>query len=88
MKKEEWRQSGVPSKPGVYMFLKDGKILYVGKAANLADRTRSYFSSNLEFERGAHISKMVREADKLNWRETGSALEAVILEANLIKKYQ
>ncbi len=70
------------------MFLKDGKILYVGKAANLADRTRSYFSSNLEFERGAHISKMVREADKLNWRETGSALEAVILEANLIKKYQ
>lgn len=64
------------------------KILYIGKATSLKDRVRSYFSPDLIETRGAHIVDMVFKADDIKWTETDSVLEALILEANLIKKHQ
>lgn len=79
----------MPDKPGVYFFL-DGnkKPIYIGKATSLRDRTRSYFGKDLIGTRGPLILDMVFKAKGLKWQETDSVLEALILEANLIKKYQ
>ncbi len=79
----------LPTAPGVYFFHdKDGGILYIGKATNLRDRTRSYFSSDLIKTRGPHLVDMVFKSDTVSWQETASVLEALILEANLIKRHQ
>ncbi len=74
-------------KPGVYFFKKGKTILYIGKATSLRDRTRSYFSKDLIVTRGPMILDMVVQADKVDWQETDSVLEALILEAELIKKH-
>jgi len=81
--------TSMPNTPGVY-FWRDaqGTILYIGKATSLKDRVLSYFASDLVHTRGAHIVDMVFRADHVTWQETSSVLEAVILEANLIKTYQ
>lgn len=78
----------LPDEPGIYMFRKGRKILYIGKATSLRDRVRSYFAKDLPETRGLHIQKMVEDADNLTWQEAGSVLEALILEANLIKRHQ
>ncbi len=79
--------SGIPSKPGVYVF-KDlrQKVLYVGKAKNLRTRIKSYFqkSSGLDVRKEA----MVKEVKDLTYIVTGNELEAFVLEANLIKQYK
>ncbi len=64
------------------------QVLYIGKATSLRDRTKSYFSKDLIETRGPLILEMVFKADGLKWQETDSVLEALILEANLIKKHQ
>lgn len=74
--------------PGVYFFKKGKEILYIGKATSLRDRVKSYFSNDLISTRGPLILDMVFFADKIDYIETGSVLEALILEASLIKKYQ
>jgi len=72
-----------PKGPGVYIF-RDGKVpLYVGKAIDIQDRLRSYTDP-----RTTHIRNMVEKADNLGHRETEDEKEALLLEANLIKKYQ
>ncbi|MFA5840953.1 MAG: GIY-YIG nuclease family protein [Candidatus Paceibacterota bacterium] len=78
----------LPDKPGVYFFLKNGEILYIGKATSLKDRVKSYLGKDLIETRGPILVDMVFKADKIDWQETDSVLEALILEANLIKKYQ
>ncbi len=79
----------LPDCPGVYLFLdSDNKPLYIGKATSLRDRVRSYFSLDLVYVRSALVQKVVDESDSIEWIETDSALEALILESNLIKKYQ
>ena len=84
----------LPDNPGVYFFFKGKDILYIGKATSLRDRVKSYFPSTtlgigrLLDSRGPMILDMVTLADNLKWQETDSVLEALILEANLIKKYQ
>jgi excinuclease ABC subunit C len=88
MKKNFLKNLNLPDKPGVYFFLKEGRILYIGKATSLKDRTKSYFSKDLINTRGPLIVDMVFKADELKWQETDSVLEALILEANLIKKHQ
>lgn len=78
-----------PEVPGVYIWKdKQGKILYIGKATSLRDRVRSYFSPDVIKTRGAHIVDMVFKAQTVTYQETMNALEALILEANLIKKYK
>ncbi len=79
----------MPDTPGVYFFLdKRKKVLYIGKATDLKSRVRSYFASDLHKTRGPIITKMVEKAASIDWRETDSVLEALILEANLIKTYK
>jgi len=76
----------LPAGPGVYLF-KDGRgnVIYVGKAANLRSRVRSYFgrsSSALTRTR-----RLVAQIEDLEFLVTGSEQEALILECNLIKRY-
>lgn len=74
----------IPKKPGVYLFKdKKGNVLYVGRAANLKNRISNYFSQRLE----PRIQEMVNLSFKIETKTTDNLLEAIILEANLIKKY-
>lgn len=89
MLKEELKKAKLPDKPGVYRFLDaKGGIMYIGKATSLADRVRSYFANDLLHTRGKHIVDMVTLAKSVKYTETDSVLEAVILEASLIKEHQ
>jgi excinuclease ABC subunit C len=84
MKPEQLRS--LPAKPGVYLFKdKEGKIIYVGKAANLNSRVRSYFGapSILSFK----IQRLVSKIQDFEFVVTSSEQEALILECNMIKKY-
>ncbi len=87
MNSQMLKKKGLPSKPGVYFFLKDKEIIYIGKATSLRDRTRSYFSKDLIATRGPAVLDMVVQSDNIKWQETDSVLEALILESNLIKKH-
>src|SRR3989338_905295 len=78
----------LPDKPGVYFFRRGKNILYIGKATSLRDRTKSYFGKDLISTRWPMIPDMVFKANKIDWQITDSVLEALILEANLIKKHQ
>lgn len=84
----QYKKIEIPKKPGVYFFKKGEDILYIGKATNLAHRTNSYLQKNLMETRGPLIVKMVEDANILEWIETDSALEALILESFLIKQHQ
>jgi excinuclease ABC subunit C len=73
-----------PETPGVYIMKGvDGKVLYVGKAGNLRRRVSSYF----ERPHDARIATLVGKIHTIDYRLTDTALEALILEAELIKKY-
>ncbi len=78
----------LPTAPGVYFF-KDAreKVLYVGKATSLRDRVQSYFSADITKTRGPLIQKMLSLFSHVDFIKTDSVLEAIILEANLIKKF-
>jgi excinuclease ABC subunit C len=79
----------LPDTPGVYLFKNaSGKILYVGKATSLRDRVRSYLSRDISETRGPLIVQLMENARKVDYIQTDSVLEALILEANLIKKYK
>ena len=76
----------VPRKPGVYLFKDEkGLVLYIGKAKVLRDRVRTYFQkSNQTTPR--LISMMSRVVD-LEWIVTNNEVEALLVEANLIKEH-
>jgi len=88
MKLNSFKKYNLPDKPGVYLFFKGKDILYIGKATSLKDRVRSYFGKDLIDTRGPLLVDMVFKAENIEWIETPSVLEALILEANLIKKHQ
>ena len=74
----------LPKGSGVYSFISPkGVVLYVGKATSLKQRVSHYFDKGLE----PRIKEMVASAKELKTIETDTVLEALILEANLIKKY-
>jgi excinuclease ABC subunit C len=77
----------VPAKPGVYLF-KDiqGKTVYVGKAASLRNRLRSYLSPNANLS--PKLERLVARISDFETIVTDSEQEALILECNLIKKYR
>jgi len=83
----EQQLATLPTKPGVYLMhnLK-GQVIYVGKAINLANRVRSYFHASAQ--ENAKTRRLVAEIASLEWIITDSEVEALILEANLIKKYR
>lgn len=89
MTASDFRDAQLPDAPGVYRFVDAaGVILYIGRATSLRDRVRSYFSKDLVHDRGVAFVDMVVRADHIEWTETSNVLEAVILEANVIKKFQ
>ena len=77
----------VPDAPGIYMMLdKNGDVLYIGKAVSLRSRVRSYFQ-----ESAAHhvrTAAMVERVVDVRTIVVTNEVEALILEANLIKRYQ
>ncbi len=80
--------SSLPDSPGVYLFMKGKDILYIGKATSLKDRVRSYFRPDIVATRSPLVSKMLSQFDAIDHIKTDSVLEALVLEANFIKKYQ
>lgn len=75
----------LPKKPGCYlMYNGDGEIIYVGKAKNLFNRVRSYFTGSHD----AKTTKLVANIVNFEYIITSSETEAYILEINLIKKHQ
>ena len=89
MKYAEVKKLKLPDAPGVYFFLNEKKkVLYIGKATSLKDRVRSYFSPDLVDTRSPLIEAMVEQAKKIDFIQTDSVLEALVLEARLIKKHQ
>lgn len=88
MKKSDLKKFKLIKDPGVYFFMKGKEILYIGKATNLTDRVKSYFSKDLIEKRGPMILDMVTQATSIKQCKTDSVLEALILESNLIKKHQ
>lgn len=77
----------LPDKPGVYMH-KDrlGNIIYVGKAISLKNRVRQYFQSKKNMP--PKVRSMVENIAEFEYITTGSEMEALILECNLIKKHR
>lgn len=88
MKADYFKKNKLPDSPGVYFFLKGKEIIYIGKATSLRSRAKSYFGKDLIATRGPLLVDMVFKADTIDWQTTDSVLEALILEANLIKKHQ
>jgi len=82
MKKNDYKK--LPESPGVYI-MKDaaGRILYVGKAGNLRRRVSSYF----ERPHDIRIETLVAKIEEIEYEKTDTALEALILEAELIRKW-
>ncbi len=77
----------VPIDPGVYFF-KNNKndIIYIGKAKNIRNRVRSYFQKN-KYQTPKNISMIKRIVD-IEWIVVRNEVEALLTEANLIKKHQ
>ncbi|MBI4561955.1 MAG: excinuclease ABC subunit UvrC, partial [Candidatus Rokubacteria bacterium] len=77
----------LPDRPGIYQF-KDakGQIIYVGKAASLRTRVRSYFQESRA--RDPKTDALVQQIRELDYIVTDNELEALILESNLIKKHR
>ncbi|WP_332897545.1 excinuclease ABC subunit C [Haladaptatus sp. CMSO5] len=73
----------LPTEPGVYQFLAGGTTLYVGKAVNLRARVRSYADP-----RSYRIGQMVELAETIDYAVTDTETQALLLEANLIKRHQ
>ncbi len=76
----------LPENPGVYIMKNGaGTPIYIGKAVNLRSRVRSYFSDRHEDR--AQIPIMLQQLDSIEWIATNTESEALILEANLIRKH-
>lgn len=92
MERADLAKFELPDVPGVYLFTQGKgrakKILYVGKATSLRDRTRSYFDDDLIATRGPRIVDMVTLADGIQYETTPTVLEALVREAALIREHR
>lgn len=79
----------LPKKPGVYiMRAREGTVIYVGKAKNLADRVKQYFQDSNLYSRGWKLPSLLPLIWKIDYVTTASERDALVLEDKLIKKYQ
>lgn len=79
--------SAVPQKPGVYIFKNEKeRVIYVGKAKDLRNRLRSYFQKSTRLD--PRKETMVKNVKDFSYIATDNELEALALEANLIKQYR
>lgn len=80
----EIKLANLPTNPGIYQFKdKNGKIIYIGKAKNLRNRVRQYFTSKPVGPRLERMISLIRDVELIN---TDSEVESLILEMNLIKQ--
>ena len=89
MKSDDLRKKlhSFPNKPCVYLMKDDaGRVIYVGKAVNLGSRVRSYFHTSAG--QSPKIRRLIDRLHDLEFIVTDSELEALVLEANLIKKHR
>ena len=77
------RANDLPREPGVYLFESADDVLYVGKAVDLRSRVRSYADP-----RSQRIRRMIGAADGVDFAVTDTETQALLLEANLIKRHQ
>jgi excinuclease ABC subunit C len=78
------RAGELPNEPGIYQFeTDDGRVLYVGKAVAIRDRVRSYSDP-----RSDRIAAMIKRADTIDFAVTDTETQALLLEANLIKRHR
>jgi excinuclease ABC subunit C len=77
------RAAELPDEPGVYQFLAGDRVLYVGKAVSVRDRVRSYVDP-----RSDRIARMVAEAERIEPAVTDTETQALLMEANLIKRHR
>lgn len=83
---EEDALDGIPDRPGVYLFYGDQPMpLYIGKSIHLRQRISAHFSNDHRDAKDASLSRAIR---RLEWRETGGEIGALLLEARLIKTLQ
>jgi excinuclease ABC subunit C len=79
--------SSIPDAPGSYQFLDaEGRVLYVGKAKSLRQRVASYFQSPAGL--APRVAQMVAAAERVEWIQVGSDVEAFMLEYSLIKEHR
>lgn len=77
----------IPDAPGVYLMVgRDGDILYIGKAVSLRPRVRSYFQEGAVHH--PRTAAMVEKVSEVRTIVVTNEIEALILEANLIKRHQ
>ncbi len=77
----------LPTQPGVYLFHdNNGKVIYVGKAKNLRNRVRSYFQQSRNLD--PKTQRLVQRVQAIEVILVDSEVEALILEANLIKEHK
>ncbi len=83
----EEKLQNLPIGPGVYLYKNaEGKIIYIGKALSLRQRVRSYFQENRPLD--LKTDRLVSEVADLDTIVTDTEVEALILEATLVKKHQ
>lgn len=83
----EEKLSNLPTQPGVYLYRDgEGKVIYVGKAKNLRSRVRSYFQDSRKL--APRTQRLVQQIRDLDTILVDSEVEALILEANLIKEHR
>lgn len=84
----EHKLSHLPTDPGCYLYKDNhGKIIYIGKAKNLKNRIKSYFN-NIGRHQQFKTEILVKKISDLEYIITDTELEALVLEANLIKKHK
>ncbi|MDP3043465.1 MAG: excinuclease ABC subunit UvrC [bacterium] len=90
MNLENVKKLNIPKSPGVYQLLnKQGKIIYIGKAADLHSRVLSYWRRGVARNALTPAKRsMLKQIVKIKWIDVDSEIEALLLEANLIKKHQ
>lgn len=77
----------IPTKPGSYQFKDEhGRVIYVGKAANLRSRLQSYFVDPSQLH--PRTASMVTAAHSVEWIEVRNEVEALMLEFSLIKQHR
>lgn len=87
MKKVKFKKANIlklPKVPGVYIFLDNSEVLYIGKAISIKDRVASYLLKSIS----GKTKEMIQKADYFSIIKTNSELEALLLEAHLVNKLQ
>jgi excinuclease ABC subunit C len=75
----------LPKAPGVYIYRNDvNRVIYVGKAINLKNRVSSYFQNK---DQDPKTQELVKNIRNIEWLVVGSEFEALIVEADFIKRY-